>query len=188
MASERCKNDAVSALRSAVAGGRLLLTEEPLPVRVAERGDWSIHERVGSDDDRHAREMRVPGRVTLQGGFPKSKDGLYFVFIDEGWPGTPGLELLDLPTCRWCAGDGLHPFMPRRHRQMLRRYVQVDGYGLGVTVCMGCCPVRPLRDYLQITAKAGIAILDRFGLELGRICCPRCAGSGSPQRAGIALL
>lgn len=177
--SEREVDEAVSTLRSVVGSGRLLLTEEPLPVRVYGPRRWrnhprpwtrgfSISERVGGPIDWD----RKPGRITMQGGFPKSANGLYFVFVDPGWPPLVQRTFASAP-CRWCAGDGLHPFIPTRLAQMLRCYLPIDRR---VDICLGVSRARPLREYLELTLRHGIDILD--GLELDKIRCPRCHGAG----------
>lgn len=143
------------------------------------------------------------GRTTHQGGFYQQKKQPHKPWILVIDPGHSEMDESAFGIdpyyagrrCRWCAGDGLDPFVARRTRQLLRQPVDVwheptnvFGSPTGVTICIGVCIAKPLMAVLWTAAQqGGVCPLERFGLELGDVACPRCGGYGSLEDGEVVI-
>lgn len=107
-------------------------------------------------------------------------------------------------TCRWCAGDGLDPFLPTRVRQWLGHtpYLVYKG-GRNASETFSGLPERegtllfsavthycPLNEWLneevspELRGRSDVVYtpFDLIGMSYMRIRCKRCRGTGRTTR------
>lgn len=98
----------------------------------------------------------------------------------------PGLPL---PRCRWCAGDGLDPFLPTRIRQFLTCApwcISSDpgGHSEYELLLPDVNEWLPLNEWVENMSghlpRIARSPFDLIGMTYVRVRCKRCRGTGRP--------